>query len=155
MDKAFTAEHAAAIDGAQNRRQHLAELTAEYRAQVERQNGQVYSTSHLWDAMEGLRSDWGMDGEEVLEAAEALLTDRKALESALVEIYLITLQLTVQSRIAAAEPGTLISNCVFETLGEERLNELLDTIPVDKKQGLAEGIRNPQMIKREITEGDV
>lgn len=71
-----------------------------------------------------------------LEVAHAADQQRIAeLEAALVDCFRFSLQLTVQSRIAAAQPGSAIQTRIYAAFGEDKLVTLLaaDTPGSDKQ----------------------
>ena len=65
----------------------------------------------------------GMTGADLNELR--LQEENARLRSALVDIFHVTLELTVQSTLSASGPGERISKIVFDVLGEDTLRELL------------------------------
>jgi len=62
-----------------------------------------------------------------------LREENTRLRAALVDIFHVTLELTVQSTLSASGPGERISKIVFDALGEDTLRELLRLRREEKK----------------------
>jgi|SRR3990167_9190163 len=76
-------------------------------------------------------SEDGMTGAGLDELR--LQAENARLKSALVDIFHVTLELTVQSTLSASGPGERISKIVFDALGEDTLRELLRLRREEKK----------------------
>lgn len=68
---------------------------------------------------------WNVADMDTLAAHAADQQRIAELEAALVDCFRFSLQLSVQSRIAAAQPGSAIQTRIYEAFGEDKLVTLL------------------------------